>query len=79
LVTDDCSAVRFFLPLEDFKPWPLPASLDAYAAYRQLAIDFIESRNQRILESCSLAGLNRLDLSGEKRRAKGEERLPRVL
>ena len=74
LVTEDCTAVRFFLPLQDFKPWPLPASMDAYAAYRQLAIDFIEARNQRILESCSLAGPNRLGLSGEKRRASSEER-----
>lgn len=76
LVTENCSSVRFFLPFQDFKTSPLPASMDAYAAYRQLAIDFIEARNQRILESCSLAGLNRLDLSGGKRRAKGEQRLP---
>jgi hypothetical protein len=72
LVTENCSSVRFFLPFQDFKTSPLPASVDAYAAYRQLAMDFIEARNQRILESCSLAGLDRLDLSGEKRRARGE-------
>ncbi len=72
LVMEDYSAVRFFLPLQDFKPWPLPESIEAYRAYRQLATDFIEARNQRILESCSLAGLNRLDLSGEKRTARSE-------
>jgi len=49
LVTEDCSAVRFFLPFQGFKPWPLPASMDAYRAYRQLAVDFIDARNQRIL------------------------------
>ena len=52
LVTEDCSAVRFFLPFEDFNTSPLPGSLDAYLAYRQLAVDFIEARNRRILESC---------------------------
>ncbi len=52
LVTEDCSAVRFFMPFEDFNTSPLPASMDAYRAYRQLAVDFIEARNHRILESC---------------------------
>ena len=48
LVTDDCSAVRFFLPFENFITSPLPGSMDAYLAHRQLAVDFIEARNQRI-------------------------------
>jgi hypothetical protein len=52
LVTEDCSAVRFFTPFEDFSTSPLPGSIDAYLAYRQLAVDFIEARNRRILESC---------------------------
>jgi hypothetical protein len=52
LVTEDCSAVRFFAPFEDFNTSPLPGSLDAYLAYRQLAVGFIEARNRRILESC---------------------------
>ena len=52
LVTEDCSAVRFFMPFEDFNTSPLPGSMDAYLAYRQLAVDFIEARNRRILESC---------------------------
>jgi hypothetical protein len=51
LVTADFSAVRFFTPFEDFKPWPLPASVEAYRAYKQHAEDFIEARNNRILES----------------------------
>ena len=51
LVTADYSAVRLFTPLDDFKPWPLPASVEAYRAYKQLAEDFIEARNNRILES----------------------------
>jgi hypothetical protein len=51
LVTEDCSAVRFFLPFEDFNTSPLPGSMDTYLAHRQLAVDFIEARNRRILGS----------------------------
>jgi len=52
LVTGDCSVMRFFSPFEDFNTSPLPGSMDAYLAYRQLAVDFIEARNRRILASC---------------------------
>ena len=52
LVTEDCSAVRFFSPFEDFSTSPLPGSVAAYVDYRQFAIGFIEARNQRILKSC---------------------------
>jgi hypothetical protein len=52
LVTDDCSVVKFFTPFEDFRTSPLPASIDSYRAYRQLAMQFIEARNRRILEWC---------------------------
>ena len=52
LVTEDCSAVRFFTRFEDFTTSPLPASLEAYRAYRQVAMDFIEARNRRILQWC---------------------------
>jgi hypothetical protein len=51
LVTEDCSAVRFFAPFDDFNTSPLPASREAYIGYKQLAVDFIEARNNRILES----------------------------
>ena len=40
--------VKFSMPFEDFTASPLPGTLDAYDAYRQRAIEFIESRNQRI-------------------------------
>ena len=52
LVTDDCAAVGFFMPFENFTTSPLPASIDVYLSYRQLAVDFIEARNRRILRSC---------------------------
>jgi hypothetical protein len=48
LVTDDCSAVKFSLPFEGFRPWPVPDSVAAYLGYRELAVAFIEARNQRI-------------------------------
>jgi len=50
MVTDDYSAVRFFMPFEDFTAAPLPASVDVYEAYMQLAVEFIEARNRRIDE-----------------------------
>jgi hypothetical protein len=49
LVTNDCSAVKFFAPFKDFTTSPLPKSLDAYLAYRQLATEFVQARNRRIL------------------------------
>jgi hypothetical protein len=51
LVTVDCSAVRFFTPFEDFTTSPLPQTVEAFRAYRELAIDFIKARNHRILRS----------------------------
>jgi hypothetical protein len=48
MVTDDYSAVRLFTPFHDFTTSPLPSSVDAYEAYRQLATAFIQARNRRI-------------------------------
>jgi hypothetical protein len=48
LVTDDCSAVKFFSPFEDFNSSPVPDSMAAYLGYRELAVGFIEARNERI-------------------------------
>ena len=48
MVTEDYSAVRFFIPFEGFTGSPLPGSVDAYNAYRQFAVEFIEARNRRI-------------------------------
>jgi hypothetical protein len=48
LVTDDCSAVRFFMPFDDFKLPSVPGSFEEYKQYRRLSIEFIESRNSRI-------------------------------
>ena len=51
LVNGDCSAVRFSLPFYGFDKSPLPDSLEAYRSYMIHSIEFIESRNRRILES----------------------------
>jgi hypothetical protein len=48
MVTDDHSGVKFFLPFGHFNSSPVPDSMAAYLAYRELAVGFIEARNQRI-------------------------------
>jgi hypothetical protein len=50
IVADDYSSVRFHAPFKGFDKSPIPANLDEYLAYRQLATQFIKARNQRILE-----------------------------
>jgi hypothetical protein len=50
MVTDDYSAVRFFIPFADFKPPAIPQDLDTYGEYRRRSIEFIQARNRRIDE-----------------------------
>jgi hypothetical protein len=49
LVDDVSSTVKFFMPFDNFTGSQLPSNLDAYLGYRQRAIEFIESRNRRIV------------------------------
>jgi hypothetical protein len=51
MVTENFSGVKFFTPFDDFETSPLPSSKEAYVAYKHLAVEFIEARNIRILES----------------------------
>jgi hypothetical protein len=51
LVAEDYSAVKFFMPFEDFTKSPLPESIESYRAYQELAVEFINSRNRRIVRS----------------------------
>jgi hypothetical protein len=51
MVADDFSAVKFFMPFDGFETSPLPSTKEAYIAYKQLAVEFIEARNRRILHS----------------------------
>ena len=48
LVTSDGSAVRFFIPFDNFNTRPVPWDGDSYEEYRRLSIEFIEARNRRI-------------------------------
>ncbi|HKD85819.1 MAG TPA: hypothetical protein VKB58_13795 [Terriglobales bacterium] len=48
LVTDDCCAVRFFMPFDDFNTPSVPEDGEPIKEYRRLSIEFIEARNRRI-------------------------------
>ena len=54
LVTEDCSAVRFFMPFDDFNTPSVPSDGDTYKEYRRLSIEFIEARNGRIGRDAAL-------------------------
>ena len=51
LVTEDFSAIKFFMRFEDFKTSAVPKTLNEYIDYKDLSINFIRRRNQRILQS----------------------------
>lgn len=51
LVTEDFSAIKFFMRFEDFKTSAVPKTLNEYIAYKDLSIDFIRKRNQRISQA----------------------------
>jgi hypothetical protein len=53
LVTEDCSAVKFFMPFDDFSTPPVPTDRDIYEDYRRLSIEFVEARNGRIDRFCT--------------------------
>lgn len=42
--------LRWLLPFDDFTRSPLPRTVDEYASYRQASIQFVRSRNHRILD-----------------------------
>lgn len=48
LVTDDYSAIKFFMPFDDFRTASVPGDVDTYKEYRRLSIEFIKARNRRI-------------------------------
>jgi Family of unknown function (DUF6994) len=52
MVAPDYSSVLFFTPFDEFgRTSPLPATAEAYAAYRHRATAFINARNQRVLRA----------------------------
>ena len=50
MVTEDYSAVRFFMPFHNFETPAIPQTFDGYSEYRRRSIEFVESRNRRIDE-----------------------------
>jgi len=48
LVTNDYSAVNFFMPFDDFNTPSVPRDGDTYMRYRRRSIEFVEARNRRI-------------------------------
>ena len=53
LVIEDCSAVKFFKPSDDFSTPSVPMDRDACEDYRRLGIEFAEARNRRIARFCA--------------------------
>jgi hypothetical protein len=51
LVSPDYLTIKFFRPFANFKPPVVPNTVDEYQSYKQLAIEFVNKRNQRILAS----------------------------
>lgn len=50
LVTQDRSAVNFFVQFDDFSTPSVPHDRHSYTEYRRSSIEFIEARNRRIDE-----------------------------
>jgi hypothetical protein len=50
LVTEDFSQIRFLRHFEDFKTPAVPKTLEEYLSYKDLTIQFVNTRNQRILK-----------------------------
>jgi hypothetical protein len=49
LVTEDFSAIRFFMPFGNFETSAVPKTIDEYLSYKHLTIKFVNDRNQRIV------------------------------
>lgn len=50
-LVDDDGAIRFYLPFRGFDVAPLPATLEDYRRFRQSQLEFVNSRNARILDA----------------------------
>ena len=48
LVSDDMSAVKFFMPFDNFETSPFPPNVEAYQHYRANSIRFVEARSRRM-------------------------------
>lgn len=48
LVSDDYSSIKFYLPFENFERSALPQNVAEYLSYKDLVLDFVSARNQRM-------------------------------
>jgi hypothetical protein len=48
LLTEDGSAIRFFMAFDDFNTSSVPKDRESYREYRRRSIEFVEARNRRI-------------------------------
>jgi hypothetical protein len=51
IVSKDYSEIEFFMSFENFKTPAVPKTFDAYCSYKDLAMSFVNKRNQRIFSS----------------------------
>lgn len=51
---DDNQKIKFYLPFDDFKTKPSFSNIDEYLVYKNGVINFIESRNKRIVNYINL-------------------------
>lgn len=51
LVAEDFSEIKFLHPFKDFKTPAVPQNLEDYISYKNKTIEYINSRNQRIVKS----------------------------
>ena len=49
LVTDDYLSIKYLIPFESFENSPLPKDVDEYILYKKNMTNFVNARNQRIL------------------------------
>lgn len=49
LVDEEYSTIRFFMPFDDFKTPSIPGDRETYQDYRRRSIEFVQSRNRRII------------------------------
>ena len=55
LVTEDCAAVKFFMPFDDFATRSVPQNGGSYVEYRHRSTAFVQARNRRIDEQFNRA------------------------
>ena len=51
LVRGDYFSIKFWSKFDNFKTAPLPKDKDEYLSYKSRVLDFVQARNQRILNS----------------------------